>query len=80
MKHVVEKGKQWSAISKLLEAKRTEHMVKNRFKSLVLTYSKEFNISKKHSESSMVLQKIFKRLKSEFEEFQQSNEDSIQPI
>lgn len=65
MKHVVEKGKQWSTISKLLEAKRTEHMVKNRFKSLVLTYSKEFNISKKHSESQTVLQRIFRQLKSE---------------
>ena len=73
MKHVVEKGKQWSAISKLLEAKRTEHMVKNRFKSLVLTYSKEFNISKKHSESPTILQKILRRIKSELEEFQQSH-------
>lgn len=64
MKHVVEKGKQWSAISKILEAKRTEHMVKNRFKSIVLMYSKEFNINKKHAETPAILQRILRRIKS----------------
>jgi hypothetical protein len=38
-------------------------MVKNRFKSIILSYSKIFGLSKKHSDSSSVLQKIYMKIK-----------------
>jgi hypothetical protein len=41
-------------------------MVKNRFKSIILTNSREFGISKKHSESHSVLQKIYNKIKNEY--------------
>jgi hypothetical protein len=40
VKAVYEKGKKWALISKLLESRRTEHMVKNRFNSLLCKYQK----------------------------------------
>lgn len=34
--HVINKGRKWSSIVKLMGSQRTEHMIKNRFKSLLL--------------------------------------------
>ena len=36
----MEKGKKWSEISKLLGNQRTEHMVKNRFKTILIRQKK----------------------------------------
>lgn len=40
IKAVYEKGKKWANISKILDSKRTEHMVKNRFNSLMWKFMK----------------------------------------
>ena len=40
---VFEKGKKWALISKQLDCRRTEHMVKNRFNSLMCKYLKSNN-------------------------------------
>lgn len=39
---ILKYGKKWSKVSKILGGKRTEHMVKNRFKSLFHFESKKF--------------------------------------
>ena len=62
---MVEKGKQWSAISKVLSLTRTEHMVKNRFKSILLAYSKMLMISKKNLSESSLLQRVYKTMLQE---------------
>lgn len=39
---MVTEGKKWALIAKQLDGRRTEHMVKNRFKSLMTRFSKNF--------------------------------------
>ena len=35
LQQVLERGKKWSQIAQALEGKKNEHMVKNRYKSLI---------------------------------------------
>jgi hypothetical protein len=44
---VLEHGKKWSKIVEELENTRTEHMVKNRFKSLLAKVENDFKAQKK---------------------------------
>lgn len=39
---IKKKGKKWSLVAKELKHTRTEHMVKNRYKSLISNESKKF--------------------------------------
>lgn len=44
---VYNKGKKWSDIAKKLDKSRTEHMIKNRYKSLLIHHQKKVkNIEK----------------------------------
>lgn len=42
MKGIIEHGKKWSRIMKCFDNQRTEHMIKNRFLSLMLKCKKMF--------------------------------------
>ena len=39
---ILKHGKKWAIISKELDGKRTEHMVKNRYKSIIITLRKKY--------------------------------------
>ena len=66
---VKELGKKWSKVSKKLGGKRTEHMVKNRFKSLYHFESKRRNISIDASmKEEDVLEQLSMKLKFNMEE------------
>ncbi len=47
MRYVMEHGKKWSKIVEELKNTRTEHMVKNRFKSLLAKVESDFRAQKK---------------------------------
>lgn len=55
---VFDKGKKWALIAKMLDGRRTEHMVKNRFNSLMCKFLK-CNSSKKYSSDNVPLE-VFK--------------------
>lgn len=60
---MLEHGKKWSKVSKMLGGKRTEHMVKNRFKSLYHFETKKHD--KKQAEKSaetQVLEELLHKL------------------
>lgn len=40
---ILKNGKKWSEIGKVLENHRTEHMIKNRFKTLNLKLNKKYS-------------------------------------
>ena len=46
MESVLEIGKKWSIIAKKFLGKRTEHMVKNRFNSLLRKYKEKGRVSR----------------------------------
>ena len=41
LEEVLDKGKKWSQIVPILEGKKNEHMIKNRYKSLIHRKEKE---------------------------------------
>jgi acetolactate synthase small subunit len=63
IEYVAEKGKKWSKMKAVLENKRTEHMIKNRYHSLI-TRNKVHRYEKEHQ--------ISRRLIEKFEEMQKS--------
>jgi heterodisulfide reductase subunit C len=52
-KYILENGKKWSEIAKMLENHRTEHMVKNRFKTMTIKLRKNYKDA--NSERDMLL-------------------------
>ena len=52
---VLKEGKKWAYIAKTLEYKRTEHMVKNRYKSLQTKFKKLFKASRFRSERDLLI-------------------------
>lgn len=61
LEYVLEIGKKWSAIAKCIR-KRTEHAVKNRFKSLIKKYKKENPKSSRKGKSSDSESEIIKNI------------------
>lgn len=55
LRFVLEHGKKWSKIVEELENTRTEHMVKNRFKSLLAKVENDFKVQKKKVEKEHAL-------------------------
>ena len=55
LRFVLEHGKKWSKIVEKLENTRTEHMVKNRFKSLLAKVENDFKGQKKKVEKENTL-------------------------
>lgn len=47
-------GKKWAFIAKNLQDRRTEHMVKNRYKSLVTRFKKELKNKRFRSEKDLL--------------------------
>ena len=43
---ILHNGKKWSEIAKLLDSHRTEHMVKNRFKTITIKLKKKYKDAK----------------------------------
>jgi hypothetical protein len=54
-------GRKWSKIAKELGEKRTEHMVKNRFKSLINVEKKRFSDD---IDEEILIKKVYQRLNS----------------
>ena len=57
-------GKKWAKVSKVLGGKRTEHMVKNRFKSLYRLESRKYGYEETKGRESME-DRILKSLRSQ---------------
>ena len=64
---VIKVGKKWSSISKLLET-RTEHSVKNRYKSLLKKFKKTHSIRDKAKTSKGLYAKELEMLRGLIEE------------
>lgn len=58
---VMRNGRKWSKIAKELGEKRTEHMVKNRFKSLINVEKKRFSDD---IDEEILIKKVYQRLNS----------------
>jgi hypothetical protein len=43
IEHVLNQGRKWSNIGKLLNNQRTEHMIKNRFNSMLIKHQKKYS-------------------------------------
>lgn len=53
---IVREGKKWASISKMFDGSRTEHMVKNRYKSIIhKNQSKTKKISEKKLSENILL-------------------------
>jgi hypothetical protein len=53
---VLAQGKKWSSIAKELKNTRTEHMVKNRYKSLLSRQNKKSKRYKKYFNEILILE------------------------
>lgn len=62
--YVVQHGRKWAAIARALEGRRTEHMVKNRYKSLL---SRQYRLSKDETgtQEEKVLRAILEELSTD---------------
>lgn len=59
MKGILEYGKKWSRIMKCFDNQRTEHMIKNRFLSLILKCKKTFPFIQ---DEESAIKKIFQEM------------------
>lgn len=66
VEYVMKFGKRWAMIGKHLEDKRTEHMVKNRYNSLLSKYKKE-NPNRKQLNETNIMMEVQKELSSKKE-------------
>lgn len=67
--YILENGKKWSEIVKTLENHRTEHMIKNRFKTLLIKLKKKYK--EIYSERDLLIK--FLEEKEEFEAEDEEN-------
>ena len=59
---VADKGRKWAKLAPLLEGKRTEHMIKNRYHSMMTCANKILKCQQQEPRSESELRKFFKKM------------------